>query len=399
LAATIVLNSRRPEVKVNIVSRLPWAAFALVVALAAPACSGGKDRSAEGGPDRAESSDRQGHESSNPIAALVPIKKEQGIVAQRGFSIGPLASMGRYVFWEAAGDEGQRDVVLLERDLKTGATRILAHGVSPALGIATTPDTVVFAAQSATGTHLVGMDSAGGHRHVLSRSLIAPFDARGDMVAWPEGDTVRQRVIVRNMRTGRQFVAMAGARCRGPRCYRIDRVTVASKGVVFDLGSVGQGYPSLVGRRRWDATKTSFIEIANDPQPDLVRSSSGALFYRLRHGWMEWNFDEDRPHVTSVRETRPWLLAAQGGHRLVLTGGACNPQVGLIRAGGRIAVFPAPDSTPASPTQFGALCRQLTGIAWTGNRLLLAWSFAPKISLESHSEAGLSGMITAARMH
>jgi hypothetical protein len=38
------------------------------------------------------------------------------------------------------------------------------------------------------------------------------------------------------------------------------------------------------------------------------------------------------------------------------------------------------------------------GYAWTGNRLLLAWSIAPKISVEAHQDVGISGMITAARV-
>jgi hypothetical protein len=371
--------------------------MALFLALAVPACSGDKHPSADNGSHRAESSDRQGHESDNPIAALVRLRNDQGIVAQRGFSIGPLAATRRYVFWAAAGGDETSDALLLERDLKTGATRVLAHGIFPALGIATTPDAVMFAAQSATGSRLVAMDLAGGHRRVLSRSLIAPFDARGDMVAWAEGDATRQRVVARNIRTGRQFVALDAARCR-PRCYRIDRVTVANKGVVFDLGSVGQGYPSLLGRRRWDAAKTSFIEIPNDPQPDLVRSASGALFYRFQRGWREWSFDEEQPRVMQVRGARPWLLEEQGGKRLVLAGGACNMRARLLHAGGRMAALPAPDSTPASTTRIGALCRRLTGVAWNGNRVLFAWSFVPKISLEGHSDAGLSGMITAARI-
>jgi hypothetical protein len=111
-------------------------------------------------------------------------------------------------------------------------------------------------------------------------------------------------------------------------------VTVASKGVVFDLGSVGQGYPSLLGRRRWDAAKTSFIEIPNDPQPDLVRSASGALFYRFHRGWREWNFDEEQPRVLQVRGASPWLLEEQGGKRLVLAGGTCSMRVFLTPAEG-----------------------------------------------------------------
>jgi hypothetical protein len=31
-------------------------------------------------------------------------------------------------------------------------------------------------------------------------------------------------------------------------------------------------------------------KLANDPQPDLARSSAGAYYYWLRHGWMRWNF-------------------------------------------------------------------------------------------------------------
>ena len=90
--------------------------------------------------------------------------------------------------------------------------------------------------------------------------------------------------------------------------------------------------------------------------------------------------------------------AAQGGRRLVLTGQVCKPTLALLRPDGRMTAVPVPSTTPASPTRFGALCRQLTGIVWTGNDLLFGWTFTPKVSLEGHSEVGLSGLITSARV-
>ena len=376
---------------------LRWTVLLLSAALGASACSGAKHAAGDA-PAQPDSADRNGQDSTDPISALVPVKRRVGLVAERGFSIGPIASTNRHLFWESARGEEGGGTFLLRRDLETGATRVLAKGVSPAFGVATTPDTLVFATRGSAGTDLTASDLRGDHRRVLSRALLAPFDARGDMVAWAEGNGSRQRVVVQNMRTGRRSVAMDAPRCRRARCYRIDRVTVAREGVVFDLGSVGQGYPSLIARRRWADTRTSFIPVPNDPQPDLVRSETGALFYQLQRGWVEWNFGKPRPRVTSVPGVRPWLLAAQGGRRLALSGQVCNTKLGLLRADGRITALPAPRSTPASPTRFGALCRQLTGIAWNGNRLLIGWSFTPRVSLNGHTEIGLSGLVTAARV-
>jgi hypothetical protein len=63
-----------------------------------------------------------------------------------------------------------------------------------------------------------------------------------------------------------------------------------------------------------------------------------------------------------------------------------------------VTPLPAPRSSPASPTQFGPLCRQLTGLVWSGNRLLIGWSFTPKVSLQGHTDVGLSGLITMLRV-
>jgi hypothetical protein len=376
-------------------TKVCWPLLLLLAFIAAACSSDGDKGSSEAGPHATQARER---DSSDPIAALVPIKKSQGLLAQRGYSIGPIATDGRFLYWEAAAGDEDQDVALLERDLRTGAVATLAKGMFRAFGLATTPGGVVYATRSATGAELEVIDPSGKHRRVLSRSLAAPFDARGDVVAWAEADAVRQRVVVRNMRTGRQFVAMNRRHCRGTRCYRIDRVTVADAGVVIALGTVGQGYPSLILRRRWEEAKPELAEVAADPQPDLVPSASGALYFQLGRGWVEWNFDEARPRRTSLRGARPWLLAAEGHRQLILTGPACGTKVGVRFPDGRTAHLPSPGSSPASPTRFGPLCRQLMGYAWTGNRLLLAWSIAPKISVDAHQDVGISGMITAARV-
>jgi hypothetical protein len=324
------------------------------------------------------------------------VKPATGILAERGFSTGPIASTGTHLFWEAARDEEGGDVVLVGRNLATRKTRVLAHNLSPLFGLASTSDSLVFATHGPAGTDLVTTDLTGGDRRVLSHSLAAPFDARGDIVAWAEQAGARQRVVTLNQRTGRRLVVMDEARCRRARCYRIDRVTVARDGVVFDLGSVGEGYPSLVARRSWDGARTEFTSVSHDPQPDLARSAEGALYYQLRRGWFEWNFGKDRPRA--IARTGMWLLEAQGGRRLVLRGGTCRAGLGVLKRSGRMTPLPAPRSTPASPTQFGPLCRQLTGLVWSGSRLLIGWSFTPKESIEGHTDVGLSGLITMLRV-
>jgi hypothetical protein len=366
----------------------------LLVALLAAACEGSKQAAPTA--TTAVAGGEEGGEEGDPIEAILPVKPATGILAERGFSAGPIASTGTHLFWEAARDQEGGDVFLVGRNLPTRETRVLAHNLSPLFGLASTSDSLVFAMHGSAGTDLVTTDFTGGHRRVLSNSLAAPFDARGDLVAWAEQVGARQRVVTLNLRTGRRLVVLDEARCRRTRCYRIDRVTVARDGVAFDLGSVGQGYPSLVARRSWSGARTEFTPVPHDPQPDLARSAEGALYYQLRRGWFEWKFGEDRPRAVAGAKT--WLLEAQGGRRLVLRGGACGAGIGVRDSSGRVTPLPAPRSSPASPTQFGPLCRQLTGLVWSGNRLLIGWSFTPKISLQGHTDVGLSGLITMLRV-
>jgi hypothetical protein len=335
------------------------------------------------------------HHEADPLAAIVAVPQSEGILAQRGYSSGPIAADSSYVFWTAASSDEADDVVLLRRDLATRKDRVMAHHVFEAFGLGAASHTVVYATRSSTGAQLESMSVSGGMPHILSRSLAAPFDVRGDRVAWSEADTTHNRVVVRDLRTGRDKAMFAGARCRKTRCYRIDRVTVADRGVVFDLGSVGQGYPSLIVRRSWDAGRPSFTTVPQDPQPDLARSSDGALYYQLGHGWMEWTFDEARPKPTWPHGLHPWLLSRDGVREVVLGGATCATTV-AVRTNGATTALPSPSSTPVTPKGFGKICRQLTGFTWSGNKLLLAWSLTPRISVEAHEDVGVSTILTSA---
>jgi hypothetical protein len=329
------------------------------------------------------------------LDSIVALHERGGLLGQRGYAIGPVAATSRYVAWAAAPGDEADDVLLLSRDLRTGATRVLAHRLFEAFGLATAAGSVVYATASGASAQLEARPPEGGPPRVLSRALGAPFDARGEVVAWAESDATRNRVLFRNLRTGRSAVVFSAPRCRGNRCYRIDRVTVADRGVVFDLGSVGQGYPSLIVRRSWSAKRPSFVRVPSDPQPDVARASAGALYYRLGHGWMEWNFGRALPAPTWPHRVRPWLLSRDGTRSLVITGRHCATSVAARFSGGRTIPLPLPHATAVTTTRLGKVCRQLTGFAWSRPRLLLAWTLTPQVSVEAHEEIGVSGVITA----
>jgi hypothetical protein len=345
-----------------------------------------------GGSKQPAEAEKQPH--ADPIKAVVALPKGQGIVAQRGWAIGPITTSARQLFWTAASSDETSDVLLLKRDLVTGRTRVAAHRLFQAFGLASAAGSVVYATRSGKHAQLASRPIAGGRPTVLSNDLAAPFDGRGDMLAWAEADGSQNRVLVRDMRKGRTSVAYSGARCRQTRCYRIDRVTVADDGVVFDLGAVGQGYPSLIVRRGWHAKHPEVVRVPRDPQPDLARSSSGAVYYQLGRGWMEWDFRRARPAPTWPHGLRPWLLSRDANRDLVLRGPTCSTMA-AVHIGSRIVAARAPRATPVSAKGFGKLCRQLAGFAWSGNRLLLAWTLTPRISIEAHEEIGVSSVITS----
>ncbi|HMI29667.1 MAG TPA: hypothetical protein VK490_08145, partial [Gaiellaceae bacterium] len=84
-----------------------WTVLFLWAALGASACSGAK-----------LDSTARNQDETDPIRALVPVKGRVGLVAERGFSIGPIASTKRQLLWESARGEEGGDTFLVGRDLE-----------------------------------------------------------------------------------------------------------------------------------------------------------------------------------------------------------------------------------------------------------------------------------------
>ena len=318
--------------------------------------------------------------------------KPHQLLLVKGKAIRPLAVVGPYLTWEQ-GTSRSALSMLMERVLETGKTKLLASNALAQFGLASTATRVVFADRRRSGPELVAVRHDGGGRLVLTRSLAAPIAARGDMVAWAEQSASSQRVVVRHMRTGREWVAAQMSRCRRGRCYRIDSVTLADKGVVFERGAIGS-HPSLIIRRVFGEDRVTTASVAHDPQPELAASSAGALFYWLQHGWFRWDFGQRRPHLVKLPASHSWVLAYERGGLLLLGGSQCEPTL-TLKSRHQSLVIHAPTSTPASPKGFGPLCSLMTHFHWQGRRLAVAWSIIPKISLSSGAGVGLVGTVVA----
>lgn len=331
------------------------------------------------------------------VASLMQTQPQQSRKRKRLLSLtgrGPaaIALAPHYLAWEYEQSKAHPLSALMEGDRRTGKIRELASAVLPQFGLASTRTYVVYAGRNVSGSDLRAVRHDGSHRVVLSRSLAAPLASRGDMIAWAEQLGAYQRVVVRNMATGHEWVAARMPRCRRDTCYRIDGVTLADDGVVFDRGAIGT-QPSLIVRRRFGKTQPSRVSVKNDPQPDLAPSSAGAFYYWLQHGWMRWDFRARRSQRTGLDAQRWWVVGYEHGRLLLRTGSQCRPRLIVRQPGKRPQAVPAPASAPGSPKDFGPLCRLMTGFAWQGRRLVVAWAVLPRISLNSHTDVGLAGVV------
>jgi hypothetical protein len=369
----------------------PVRAAALVLSCAAAvfasaACSGSTEKVFSASAFRAAA-------RSDPAPAIAPGRA----ILAKDLSIVTVAASDRYLVWESAGPEEHPVTLLMQRDLETEKVKELSDATLPSWGLASTATWVVYVADKAP-PQLVAVRHDGSDRTVLSDKLIVPIDARGTLVAWAEGDSSHHRVVVREMETGAEWVAADMPSCPQGRCYRIDKVTLAHRGLIFSRGAIGS-HPSIIVRRAFDDPRPTSVSVPGDPQPDLVRSSAGAFYYQLRRGWIRWDFGERRPRLIDLQSavsSGPVPLDYQQGRLLLATGLPCKSTL-IIRGGGRTFRLPAPVSTPYSPREFGPLCRQLTSAFWSGNKLLGAWAVLPKLSVESHGDVGLVGVAVAAR--
>lgn len=311
------------------------------------------------------------------------------LVARRS-AVGPVAVDVRHVVAVVGPIEAEDTLPrLVQRELPRGPARTLARDVDPTQGLASTAEWVAYATSRG---RLAAIRHDGSGRRILTRSLIAPLGSRGELVAWAESRGSRERVIVRDMGSGTQWVAADMPRCRSAGCYRIDAVTLANRGVVFTRGAIGP-QPSFVVRRAFSAARPSAVEIPNDPQPDLAPSSAGALYYAFARGWYRWDFGRrPLPTVFSGRIRRPDVLRYENGRWLVLTRRGCEMGLRERRRGA-----PAVDLETAA--QLRSLlgirdrrCVSSLGVAWTGSQAVSAWAILPHGDLERHVDSGLAGL-------
>ena len=295
----------------------------------------------------------------------------------------------RTVLWETVVEESSGSAALVERDLRTRATRVLARNVASQYGLAAGAGWIVYASASSP-PRLVLADRDGRTREILSTSLVAPFAALGDRIAWAEQAAGRVRVLVADLPGGHRRILADRPACARSRCYRVDRVTLASGGVAFDLGAIGP-QPSLVLRRAFGARRPDVRVVPDDPQPDLYPSSTGALYYALGRGWYRWDFgarDPERIRLPASGTLQPvahdrsgWIFLAHPG---------CDGELVAGPAVGRTVPVVTAAQVRAAAGVGPSICVNSVGVTAGPRGLVSTWQLAPR---DTHSAEGATSVI------
>jgi putative copper export protein len=297
----------------------------------------------------------------------------------------------RHLVWQTLATEEAESAVLVERDLLSGRTHVLARDVAPQYALASTPGWIVYATATLP-RRLIALSGDGRRRLVLASRLLAPFAARNDLVAWAEQDGDRQHVLTRNMATGDESVAADVPACSAGHCYRIDAVTLAAQGVVFDRGAIGS-QPSFVVRHQFATARTTAVKISNDPQPDLVPSSRGAVYYAFGRGWYRWDFGDSKPRpINFSRAAYP--IRFDGGRWFLVENRPCRNTLTTEGPSGERIVIATSASIQAAAGVASDLCVNLSNESSFGDRPLTTWLIAPP---ESHSEEEMTSLILVGR--
>jgi hypothetical protein len=316
------------------------------------------------------------------------------LVVAKGRAVKQVAVDGRRLAWEAGPLEGDSGTTLYVRGLPGGRKHVLARDVISTYGLALAAGWVVYA-EGGSPARLVAI-SPRGARKLLSRSLATPLAARGSLLAWIERVGRRQRVVVRDMRTGRVRLVSVLRRCERGHCYQLGEVALADRGVVFTRISSNPDL-SWVVRVRFSNRVLTSVRIPNDPQPDLVPSSAGALYYAYRRGWYRWDFGK-RPRGTRFRANPPApVLAYEHGRWFLSTRRGCDFGVVSVGASGRRDVVVSPRRLRSLVPSTSRSCVWLQAFASAGRRPLSAWALVPRESSEEHSDRGLFGVAIAGR--
>jgi hypothetical protein len=282
--------------------------------------------------------------------------------------------------------------VLFVRDLG-GRRRVLARNVKSNYGLGLAAGRIVYA-DGGFHARLNGVRPDGSGRVVLSRWLVAPLAARGRLVAWIEQHGRRQKVVVRDLRTGRVLLTATPPRCEHGHCYQLEQVTLADRGVVFTRDTSDPDRSWIV-RIRFSNHVHKRLLVRHDPQPNLVPSSAGAVYFVVGRGWYRWDFG-GRPHRTGFRVHPPApVLGFERGRWLLATRRGCDYGVVMVDASGRRSVVASPRQLERLVRGKAERCVLLQASTWLGTQPLTAWAVIPKESSEEHEDKGLFGVAFA----
>jgi hypothetical protein len=324
-----------------------------------------------------------------------PALRPGRLVEAPGVFVFQAATDARHLVWVAGGVEAGENhpVEVIQRELGTNRLTTLARGADPAYGLASTRRWVVYARDGPI-RRLVATPHRGHGSVTLSRSLAAPIAGRGELVAWAEAARGVDRVRVRDMANGTTWAAATMPKCEGGRCYRVDTVALADAGVIFTRVATGPD-TSLVVRRAFSDTRPTQVRIDGDPQPDLVPSSTGAVYQVLGRGWYRWDFGRARPRpVLRGLDPETGALAFEDGHWLLQARRGCSSSV-VGRDGGRSAEVADPAAVERGAGGRHRMCVELGAATWTGSQVLTAWGVIPPESIEAHEDHGSAGFVAA----
>ncbi len=322
--------------------------------------------------------DGDGSEAFSPtVAAPMPVTPAGFVAVEDGLEITQLAAGGGYVTWTTKFEDiAEADV--RQVDMKTGKLTTVAHGAIALNGLASTRDWVVYALHPGAPV-LYARSHDGTRARVLGRNVVGLLGARGDLVAWAQADGDEHRVVVEEMSTERQWVAATLPRCEEGRCFRIDAVSVSDGGVAFARGAIG-AHPSQIWRRSFPDGELENVPVPNDPQPDLVPSSSGPAFTILGGRVRTWPFgraaaeDDDLAGAAGAA-----VLGHERGWWFVSAGAGQSPGIYARAEGGSEQPLAEPPP-PESGTE-----PMLAAFTWSGRQAFSAWGLYERESGEIES--------------
>ena len=300
-----------------------------------------------------------------------------------GAAAGPVGSDRGHVVWESGPLEADSSQPILhDRTLSTGTTRTIARKVDPLYGVASTARWVFFARTTGSGTQLLE-GVARGHP-----------EQRGDGLAGLAGRLPWRRGRVGGgvwLVASGSWLSTPPMTCSGrsPAC-RAARSPAATRSAPSRSQTTASSSPatrsalrpSLVVRREFGATGTQSVAIADDPQPDLVPSSSGALYYALSRGWYRWDFGDSRPSAVALADDPvKSLIRHEGGRWYWLSRQGCDYRV-ESGAGRRWPRHIRRARAGSCVPRQALACTHLGGFAWTGRQAIMSWVIASAAAVE-----------------